>query len=150
MVENNLDIKEELFKNFPELNDWFRAFIPLERFDEYIYYDYVNIKGKNNTDKIRCGITIFTARWVFSFNFVRPDNTDKDGWIIPNIAQISDKYLNFDQFDEGAYDKESFEDIMTKIINFEGILLRRLFVENLVKIDLVNLDHLIEQISYFS
>ena len=137
MVKNNLEIKERLFIYFPEIKEWFKPFILVEKFDDYIEYDSVDIEKKNDVEIIRCGFTIYTVKWVYAFNFVRPHKTDEDGWILPNIAEISDKYLKFNGFDEGAYDKEDFEKIMNKIMNLEGI-------DCLVKLDLVNLDHVIE------
>ena len=44
MVKNDLELGKKLFEFLPELKEWLEPYIPLEDFDKYLAYKYVDIE----------------------------------------------------------------------------------------------------------
>lgn len=152
-----MELGKKIFQHFPELKKWYGRYIPKEKFDDYIEYDFIDIENckidlflniedfkvkpmayfERQIEIITCSLTIYTSRYGYSFQFRRPDENSKNG----DIWGICEDF----EFGEGEYDEFDFREMMIKVLAIEGIKYdsvykdksRQLFFKKLITIDLV-------------
>lgn len=151
MDKLNFKTKKKILELFPELRGWFLPFIPLERFDEYIFYNYVEVT-ENYIDwtaeiikeykvkQIRCGLVIYTPVLCYLLHFIKPNEIVRDGFICCDLSGV--EVYGGNTVTDGTYDKESFNCVMEAIMNHIGIRKKEDLTKHLVSLDLIDFDDL--------